>query len=262
MTETTPVPPAPPGAGAEKGEEHGHRRPFHLGVLAHIRGYFLAGLLVTIPIAVTIYIAWAFINFVDNIISVVIPAPYHPENYLPFAVPGLGLVTMFVGMTVIGWLAAGFAGRFVLRIGERIVARMPVVRSVYGAVKQITETVLAQKSQAFREVVLFEYPRRGTWALGFITGVTKGEVQNLTADEVLNVFLPTTPNPTSGYLLFVPRREVIFLDMTVEEGIKMVVSGGIVTPPDRRPEPARRIPRTSAGMRILPVKPEAEREER
>jgi uncharacterized membrane protein len=113
---------------------------------------------------------------------------------------------------------------------------MPVIRSVYGAIKQIFETILSNHSDAFREVVLFEYPRRGAWAMGFITGKTEGEIQDSTEDEVVNVFLPTTPNPTWGYLLFLPKRELVILSMTVEEGIKMVVSGGIVTPPDRRPE--------------------------
>jgi uncharacterized membrane protein len=119
-----------------------------------------------------------------------------------------------------------------------------VIRSIYGATKQIFETVLANQSQAFREVVLVEYPRRGIWAIGFITGTTEGEVQELTEDEVINVFLPTTPNPTSGFLLFVPRRDLVYLSMTIEEGIKMVVSGGIVTPPDMRlpSERGKRIP--------------------
>ena len=131
-------------------------------------------------------------------------------------------------------MAAGAIGRIWIKTTEHLLARMPVIRSVYSATKQIFETVLRQQSTAFRQVVLFEYPRRGSWALGFITGKTLGEVQHLTSDEVVNVFLPTTPNPTSGYLLFIPRRELIVLSMTVEEGIKMVVSGGIVTPEDRR----------------------------
>jgi uncharacterized membrane protein len=126
---------------------------------------------------------------------------------------------------------------------------MPLVRSVYGAVKQILETVLAQTSTAFREVVLLEYPRRGIWAIGFITGYTEGEVQNLTEDECVNIFLPTTPNPTSGFLLFVPRKELIKLDMSIEEGIKMVVSGGIVTPPDRRPAQEQAIPQVSSRLK-------------
>ena len=205
----------------------------------YIRGYFLAGILVTAPIGITFYISWLLIRWVDSKITPLIPTAYNPETYLPFAVPGLGLIIVFIALTFIGWSTAGLLGRLWTRLSEKALARMPVVRSVYAAVKQIIETILKQQSNAFREVVLFEYPRRGSWAIGFITGQTQGEVQNLTADDVVNVFLPTTPNPTSGYLLFIPRRELVILDMTVEEGIKMVVSGGIVTPPDRRPTAER-----------------------
>ena len=141
-----------------------------------------------------------------------------------------------VALIVIGAVTAGLFGRMWLRISERILARMPVIRNVYSAVKQILETVLAQQSNAFREAVLVEYPRRGIWAIAFITGRTEGEVQNITEEECINIFLPTTPNPTSGFLLFVPKEDLVHLSMSVEEAIKMVISGGIVTPPDRRSE--------------------------
>lgn len=134
-------------------------------------------------------------------------------------------------------------------------ARMPIIRNVHSALKQILETVLAQQSKAFRQVVMIEYPRRGIWAIGFLTGDTVGEVQNLTEDDTLNVFLPTTPNPTSGFLLFVPRADCHVLSMTVEEGIKMVVSGGIVTPPDRRPKEERETPRIPAATPDHPEGP-------
>jgi uncharacterized membrane protein len=208
------------------------RKKRHL--TGRIRGYFLAGILVTAPIGITFYISWLLIRWVDSKVTPLLPDAYNPETYLHHAIPGMGLIIVFLALTFIGWATAGLLGRLWTRLSERILARMPVIRSVYGAVKQIIETILKQQSNAFREVVLFEYPRRGSWALGFITGQTQGEVQNLTQEDVVNVFLPTTPNPTSGYLLFIPRRELVILDMTVEEGIKMVVSGGIVTPPDRR----------------------------
>ena len=151
-----------------------------------------------------------------------------------------------IALSLVGYLAAGLMGRTLIRAGERLLNRMPVVRTVYGALKQIFETVLAHKATAFRQVVLVEYPRRGLWCLAFVSGKTEGEVQNLNEDELVNIFLPTTPNPTSGFLLFVPRRDLTPLSMTVEEGIKMVVSGGIVTPPDRRPEEERSIPKIPA----------------
>lgn len=204
------------------------------GFLARIRGYFLAGILVTAPLAITALLSWWIINFVDESITPLIPDKYNPETYLPFSLPGLGLLISFIVLTLIGALAAGLLGNWVIKTGERVLNRMPVIRSIYSAIKQIFETVLAQQSNAFREAVLVEYPRRGIWAVGFITGKTKGEVQNLTEEETVNIFLPTTPNPTSGFLLFVPKDDVVTLDMSVEEAVKMVISGGIVTPPDRR----------------------------
>jgi uncharacterized membrane protein len=149
--------------------------------------------------------------------------------------PGIGLVIAIVVLIIIGALAAGLVGRLFVDYSERILNRMPIVRSIYGATKQVFETMLTQKSDVFREVVLVEFPRVGMWSIGFIAGRTEGEIQELTEDEVLNVYIPTTPNPTSGYLCFVARKDIVPLSMSVEEGIKMVVSGGIVTPPDRRP---------------------------
>jgi uncharacterized membrane protein len=226
---------------SKKSEKKGDRKkriikPPRMSLRRHLRGYFLAGILITAPIGITFYFAWLIIGWVDSKVTPLLPPLYNPENYLPFGVPGLGLLVIALVLTLIGWLTAGIMGRLWVRITENLLSRMPVIRSVYGAIKQIFETVLSNQSDAFREVVLFEYPRRGAWAMGFITGKTEGEIQDSTEDEVVNVFLPTTPNPTSGYLLFLPKRELVVLSMTVEEGIKMVVSGGIVTPPDRRPE--------------------------
>jgi uncharacterized membrane protein len=205
---------------------------------ARLRNHFFAGILVTAPAAITFFVAWKFIEFVDERVAAIIPQQYH----LPLSIPGVGLLLMVLMLIGIGAFATGLVGRAMFRLGESLLNRMPLIRNIYGALKQILETVLAQQSTAFRQVVLVEYPRRGIWAIAFITGVTEGEVQNLTAKECVNVFLPTTPNPTSGFLLFVPRQDLVVLDMTVEEGIKMVISGGIVTPPDRRPEEVRRVP--------------------
>lgn len=216
------------------------------GFGARIRAYLLAGILVTAPLGITAFIAWQIITFIDEQVTPLVPEKYNPETYLPFSVPGLGLVILIIALTLIGALTAGLLGRWLLHTGERILDRMPIIRSVYSATKQIFETVLAQQSNAFREAVLVEYPRRGIWAIAFITGSTEGEVQNLTEEETVNIFLPTTPNPTSGFLLFVPREEVVRLDMSVEEAIKMVISGGIVTPPDRRSAELQAQSRTSA----------------
>ena len=211
-------------------------------LLRRLRNYFLTGIIVAAPIGITAWVAWKIVDIADSSITPLIPAKYNPETYLPFGIPGLGLLILLVLLTLVGFLSVNYLGRTVVRFGERMVGRMPVVRSVYSALKQIFETVLAQSSTSFREVVLVEYPRRGIWAIGLVTGVTRGQVQNTTEDDVVNIFLPTTPNPTSGFLLFVPRKDLITLDMTVEEGLKMVVSGGLVTPEDRRPEEIRARP--------------------
>jgi uncharacterized membrane protein len=207
--------------------------PVRISLSARLRAYFLAGVIVTAPIGITVLLIWQFITFLDGQVGSLIPERYNPESYLPFSVPGLGLLITIAFLTLVGFLAAGLAGRTLVRIGERLLSRMPVVRSVYGTLKQIFETVLAQSSRSFREVVLIEYPRRGIGAIGFVTGPTRGEVQVRSEEELVNVFLPTTPNPTSGFLLFVPKRDLVHLDMTIEEGIKLVISGGIVAPPNQ-----------------------------
>ena len=238
-------------AGGEDTEQGARPAP-RRGSFSRLRNYFLTGIIVTAPIAITLWILFGIIKMIDNAVVPLLPPVYNPQTYLEryfgitADIPGIGLVVMLFALTLIGFLAAGFFGRMVVRTGESLVNRMPVVRSVYGALKQIFETVLEARSRSFREVVLVEYPRRGIWALGFITSTTEGEVQHVTAEKVVNVFLPTTPNPTSGFLLFVPRKDLVVLQMTVEEGIKMVVSGGIITPPDRRPQRLQERPLVSS----------------
>jgi uncharacterized membrane protein len=207
-----------------------------------LRAYLVAGLLVTGPIGLTFYLAWLFVSSVDGWVARLLPAEYNPASWLPVPVPGIGVVLVVAGLILIGALTAGYLGRLLLRTSERLLNRMPVIRGLYSATKQIFETVLAKQSNTFREVVLVEFPRREMWTIGFITGRTEGEIRELSdePEEVLNVFVPTTPNPTSGYLVFVPRRDVVPLSMTVEEAIKFVISGGIVAPPPRpKVEPAR-----------------------
>ncbi len=202
-------------------------------VVERLRGYFFAGILVTGPIVLTLYLTWLFIDAIDGAVRWLMPDRYNPATYLH--VPGIGLVLGIVALTLIGAATANYVGRIFLRLSERILARMPVIRGVYGAMKQIFETVLAKQSNTFREAVLVEFPRKGMWTIAFITARTEGEVRDLSGPDPVSVYVPTTPNPTSGYLVFVPRSEVIVLSMTVEEAIKMVISTGIVTPADRRP---------------------------
>ncbi len=206
--------------------------------LSRVRNYFLTGIIVTAPIAITFTVAMWVINWIDSKVVPLIPPDYNPQvilqNYTGIHVPGIGLVVVLIGLTVTGFLAAGLLGKFIVRVGENLLSRMPIIRSIYGALKQIFETVLRSSSRSFREVALIEYPRRGIWAIGFITTKTTGEVRSEIKEDVVNIFLPTTPNPTSGFLLFVPRKDLIVLDMGVEEAIKMIVSAGIVTPPSRK----------------------------
>jgi uncharacterized membrane protein len=226
--------------------------PGRISPLARLRAYFLTGVIVTAPISITIFLVWQFITFLDTQVGGLIPAPYNPEAYLPFGLPGLGLLIMLAFLTLVGFLAAGLAGRTLVHIGERLLSRMPIVRSVYSTLKQIFETVLAQSSRSFREVVLIEYPRRGLGAIGFVTGPTRGEIQARSGEELVNVFLPTTPNPTSGFLLFVPKSELVHLDMTIEEGIKMVISGGIVAPPNHLEALAEAVGKRPSGAGAPP----------
>lgn len=197
---------------------------------ARIRNYLLTGILVTAPISITVWISWQILQFFEATARHLVPAAWYPD----IAIPGLGLLVVFLCLILIGALTAGLMGRMFLRASERILNGMPVVRSLYGAIKQILETVLAQRATAFRKVVLVEYPRHGIWAVGFVSGSTQGEVKRELDRGTVNVFLPTTPNPTSGFLLFVPESDVIELSMSIEEGIKLVVSGGIVSPNDPR----------------------------
>nr|WP_319389189.1 DUF502 domain-containing protein [uncultured Cohaesibacter sp.] len=206
---------------------------------ARVRNYFLMGLVIAAPIGITIYITWAFIGWVDSTVKPYIPHIYNPDNYLPFSVPGVGLVFSFLILTILGFLTANFVGRSLLTFGEIFVGRMPLVRNLYNALKQIFETALSQKGKTFTKAAVVEYPRRGLWALAFVATETMGEVAHRIEDRdkpgddhdgYISVFLPTTPNPTSGFLLFVPKNDVIMLDMSVEDAAKLVVSAGLVTP--------------------------------
>ncbi|MDR3435479.1 DUF502 domain-containing protein [Telmatospirillum sp.] len=207
--------------------------PGRLTLMGRLRAYFFAGILFTAPISITIYIAWLFIDFVDRQVTPLLPATLNPKLW---GIPGVGLLLVVVALTLVGALTAGFLGRVWLRLTEAIMQRTPVLRGLYSAIKQIFETVLAQKSQAFREVALIEYPRRGIWTVAFITGQTTNVISGSVGVDLVNVFVPTTPNPTSGFLLFLPRTDVHLLDMSVEDGLKLVISGGIVTPRDLQPE--------------------------
>jgi len=205
-----------------------------ISLFARFRRCFLAGILVTSPILITAYVTWMIITFIDNQVAGILPESLDFTKKLPHQIPGLGLIISIIAITFIGALTPGFIGRTLLKTGERVLDKMPVVRSIYGAIKQIMETVMSTNSESFREVVLVEYPRKGIWVIGFVTGETKGEVQTLNKEKLINVFIPTTPNPTSGLLLFLPKKDLVYMAMKVEDAVKMVISGGIVTPKNNR----------------------------
>ena len=178
----------------------------------------------------TFYLAYKLISWIDVSVNLLIPPEFRPDNYLPYSIPGLGLVLLIVALILIGMFAAGFLGKFFLSLGEWIVYKMPLISSVYSLLKQVFQTFLSNKNNAFSKVVLLEYPRKGIWILGFVSSETQGEVKDKLGREMLNIFIPTTPNPTSGFLIFVPKEDTVSLDMSVEEGIKFVISGGLVSP--------------------------------
>ena len=195
-----------------------------------IKAYFFTGILVTAPVSMTFYLAYKLISWIDVSVNRLIPPEFRPDNYLPYSIPGLGLVLLIVALILIGMFAAGFLGKFFLSLGEWIVYKMPLISSVYSLLKQVFQTFLSNKNNAFSKVVLLEYPRKGIWILGFVSSETQGEVKDKLGREMLIIFIPTTPNPTSGFLIFVPKEDTVSLDMSVEEGIKFVISGGLVSP--------------------------------
>jgi uncharacterized membrane protein len=210
--------------------------PRRRGPLGGLRASFITGIVVVAPIGLTIWLIWTLAGWVDAFVLPLVPRRFQPEQYIGINLRGVGIIFFLVFTVIIGWVAKGFIGRSLIRFGENLVNRTPIVRSVYGTLKQIAETVFAQTEASFDRACLIEYPRKGLWVLGFISTGAKGEIQTrLGPDEIMSVFLPTTPNPTSGFLLYVPTRDVIELTMSVEDAAKLVISAGLVYPSPREP---------------------------
>lgn len=211
------------------------RRP---GMFARLRARFLTGLVVIAPVALTIWLIWSVVGWIDGFVLPLVPYRFQPETYIGINLRGVGVIIFLIFTIIIGWLAKGLIGRSLIRFAESFVERMPVVRTIYSGVKQIAETVFAQSERSFETACLIEYPRRGIWAIGFVSTNAKGEIarQVATSGELLSVFLPTTPNPTSGFLLFVPAEDVTILDMSVEDAAKLVISAGLVYPNGKEPD--------------------------
>lgn len=208
----------------------GHDR---IPVAMRLRNNFLTGLIICAPVAITIWLTWTFIHWADSWVKPYIPSRYNPESYLQFAIPGFGLLIAVVVITLIGFLGKNLIGRSIVDFGESILHRMPLVRTIYKSLKQIFETVLKEQSSSFKKVGLIEFPSPGIWALVFISTDAAGEVAarlNEDGEEMVAVFLPPTPVPTAGFLMFVPRSKIRMLDMTPEEGAKLLISAGLLTP--------------------------------
>ena len=194
-------------------------------ILARIRNYFIAGVVVLIPIGITVYLTLFLIKISSNII----PNEINPNHYLPYDIPGLEILMSIFLITFIGWLSLSFLGKRLLSIFDNILNRIPILRTIYSAIVQMTST-FTKSDKKRTNVVLVEYPRKGSWAVGFATKENSGEITNKTKRKLINVFIPTTPNPTSGFLLMFPKEEVIYLDLTFEEASKFIVSAGTSNP--------------------------------
>jgi uncharacterized membrane protein len=200
--------------------------------VSRVRSWFFTGLVIFGPLAVTIYIAWWFVDTVDNWVRPLVPARYWPDSYLPFHVPGFGVVIAFVGLTLLGFLAANIAGRTLVRLGEMALDRLPVVRGIYKSAKQVFETVFSQSGSQFRKVGLVEFPIKGTWSIVFIASEPAIAVHDALpgAENLTSVFLPCAPNPTTGFYFFIPTADLIELPMTPDDAVKLVMSAGVVQP--------------------------------
>lgn len=217
------------------------------GIFARARGNFLTGLVVVLPVGLTIWLVWSLTGWIDSWVLPFVPSGYHPEellnrllgnsdrnadSWVNLNIRGVGVVVFLLFTIMVGWIMKGLIGKSFLRSAEQLVDRMPVVRSVYNGLKQIAETVFAQSETSFNKACMIEYPRKGIWAVGFISTSAKGEIaaRDPAGEQMTGVFVPTTPNPTSGFLLFVPQSDIIELDMSVEDAAKLIISAGLVYP--------------------------------
>lgn len=202
------------------------------GFMARLRNYFLTGLVVAGPIAITFYLTWWFVNWVDGFVRPFVPVDYRPETYLPFGVPGSGLVVAFLALTLLGFLTANLIGRTLVDLGERLLGRMPVVRAIYRGLKQVFETLFSGSGSSFRKVGLVEFPAPGMWSIVLISQAPSVEIAARlpSEEEHMSVFLPCSPNPTTGFFFYVPKSKVLVIDMSAEDAATLIMSAGVVQP--------------------------------
>lgn len=258
-TEKTTIVPKPreakPAAAADI-DLNLEQEPASSHFMARLRGYFLTGLIVVGPVAVTIYVVWWFINLVDAWVKPLVPQAYLPDTYLPFRVPGVGLIVGILGLMLVGALTANLFGRTIVSYGEMMLDRMPVVRGVYRLVKQIFTTIFSKSGTSFKRVGLIEFPRRGLYALVFLAGDPPQEVDQKVGggNPLITVFMPNGPNPTTGFIVFIPASEVIPLDLAVEDAAKLIVSAGLVGP-DKQQEELRKLAKAKSGKPVPEEEP-------
>jgi len=204
----------------------------HHGAAYRLRTYFLTGLIVAGPLAITVYLTWSFVTWVDDLVRPFIPVAYRPETYLPWRVPGTGLVVAFFAITMLGFLTANLVGKTLVEAGETLLDRMPLVRSIYKGLKQVFETLFSESGSSFRKVGLVQFPAPGMWSLVFLSQPPGNEVTARLPrqDEYVSAFMPCTPNPTTGFFFYVPRDEVIELDIPVEAAAKLIMTAGLIQP--------------------------------
>jgi uncharacterized membrane protein len=212
--------------------------PLKISFASRIRNNFLTGIIILAPVTITIWLVVSFLHWADSWVKPYIPARYDPELYFNVGIPGLGLLIAMIGITLIGFLGNNLIGKWIVGVGESVLNRMPFVRPIYKSIKQLFESVLKEHSSSFKKVGLIEFPSPGTWAMVFVSSEAKGEIAyrfNEMGQEMVAVFLPPTPVPTAGFLLFVPRDKIVMLDMTPEDGAKLLISGGLVAPDFKLP---------------------------
>ena len=197
---------------------------------SYIRTCFLTGVLVTAPVGLSLYIVWSILLWVDETVGSIIPLHLRGD----YTIPGLGIVVATGFFILVGWFARNFIGKMLLNMSDYVMERLPLVKIIYNALKQVFEMLMGKQAQAFREVVMVEFPREGNWSIGFLAGKTEGELKDVLGDNYYNVFVPTTPNPTSGYLIIVPENDIRKVNMTVDEGLKAIVSCGLIMPKDSK----------------------------
>jgi uncharacterized membrane protein len=256
----------PPTASPEEPLPEAH----HAGLMARFRNYFLTGLIVAGPVAITLYLTWWFVNWVDSIVRPFVPTVYRPETYLPFGLPGSGLIVAVIALTLLGFLTANLIGRTLVDLGERLLGRMPVVRAIYRGLKQVFETLFSGKGSSFRKVGLVEFPSPGMWSIVLISQSPSANIANQLPgqEEHISVFLPCAPNPTTGFFFYVPKSKIIEVDMSTEDAATLIMSAGVVQPgsdPQKRNAAAlagmanaARVANSAAALQPAPVKVKAE----